>query len=72
MSACKFSSSGRCLIFDRWVSCDSGTSTKFSFGSFDALDWANNTISFFEVRSESIWSSSKPAAPLPLKPKSPI
>ena len=66
ISACKISSSGRCLIFDRWVSWDSGTSTKFSLGSFDAFDWASKVISFVEVRCESIWSNSNPAAPFPL------
>ena len=58
MSACKISSSGRCLMFDKWVNCDSGTSIKFSLGSFDAFDCANKVISFNEVRCESIWSNS--------------
>ena len=68
MSACKISSSGRCLIFDRWVSCDSGTSIKFSLGSFDAFDWASKVISLVDVRWESIGSTSNPAAPFPIKP----
>ena len=72
ISACKISSSGRCLMFDKWVNRDSGTSIKFSSGSFDALDCANRVIFLIDVRCESIWSNSKPAAPLPLKPKSPI
>jgi hypothetical protein len=45
---------------------------KFSLGSFEALDWANKVISLIDVRCESIWSNSNPAAPFPLKPKSPI